>query len=101
MVKNSSPMLVVPDQRTAALSITIGWGSPGICSCTVSCMPVKGLMILSTRHPMAEMFRTDPAWRKWFSCTKVLEKDTGNLGCFLVTIAVLERLLCDDACAVV
>ena len=78
-----------PDQRTAALSIKMDLGSPGICNCMVSCMPVKGLMILTTQHPLAERFRTDPAWLNRFLCTKVLESDTENLGCFLMTIAVL------------
>ena len=59
-------------------------------------MPVKGLMILSTRHPLTERFRTDPAWRKWSLYTKVLENDTGNLGYILVTIACFELCLCGD-----
>ena len=78
-----------PDQRTAALAIKMGWDSPGTCNCMVSCMPVKGLIMLSTRHPLAEIFRTDPAWRNWSLCTKVLESDTENRGYFLVTMAVL------------
>ena len=60
-----------------------------MCNWMAICMPVKGLIRLSTRHPLTERSRTDPVWRKWFWCTKVLESDTGNLGCFLVTITVL------------
>jgi len=75
-----------PDQRTAALEIEMGVASPGTCNCTVSCMPVKGLMTLSTRHPLIERFRTDPEWRNCSLCNKVLESDTENRGYFLVTM---------------
>src|SRR5262245_53841087 len=78
-----------PDQRTAALLITMGLGSPGICNCTVNCMPVNGLMILFTRHPLAEIFRTEPVWRNSSLYNKVLESDTENRGYFLVTIVAL------------
>ncbi len=50
-------------------------------------------MILSTQHPLAERFRTDPVCRNSFLWSKVPESDTGNLGCFLVTITVMWKFL--------
>ena len=34
----------------------------------VSCMPVKGLKMLSTRQPLAERSRTDPSWQVRLWC---------------------------------
>lgn len=88
MVKNSTPIPVRPVHRTAALLIVRGV-SPGGCSCSSNCMPVKGRITLSTRHPLTDKSFKDALYRNLSLWTNVLDMETGKRGNLRTTIGGL------------
>ena len=83
--RNSMPIPCDPHQRTAAFSICRGAASPGMCKSKVTCIPVNGVIMLSTRQPFADRSRMEPLCRNWSRWTSVLGRLTRKRRCLRVT----------------